>query len=450
MISLVLLRVIAILVLVAANAFFVAAEFALVSVRDTRLQQLLEAGRTGARAVQRLHRNLDQLLSAVQFGVTLTSLGLGWVGEIGLADLLVPSFSKLPHGVIYAHTLAATLAFAAITYLHVTLGEVVPKSVALHRAERVALAVAPPLEVFMTISRPALFIFSRTAGAVLKLFGTRPAREAGVHSPEELKLMATSSRRVGLLHPLEEEMIHRALELGEVTVREIMVPRHNIFSLPSDMSLDAALARLVEEQHSRVPVYDPQRGPEHIVGVLYAKELMRWLYQDLRGSALPAARDVRVRQIMRSVLIVPESKSVSDLLVDFKQHRRHMAVVVDEFGSTAGVVTVEDALEQLVGEIEDEFDVTAQRPLPSGGVMLLDGSTNIRDLETQHQIELPRDRGFETLAGFVLWRLQHLPKGGESFDFENRRFTVVAVDGRRVTKVQIEALPARSVEAQAS
>ncbi len=439
---------IAILVLVAANAFFVAAEFALVSVRDTRLQQLLEAGRTGARAVQRLHRNLDQFLSAVQFGVTLTSLGLGWVGEIGLADLLVPSFSKLPHGVIYAHTLAATLAFAAITYLHVTLGEVVPKSVALQRAERVALAVAPPMEVFMTISRPALFIFSRTARGVLKLFNTRPAREAGVHSPEELKLMATSSRRVGLLHPLEEEMIHRALELGEVTVREIMVPRHNIFSLPSDMSLEAALARVVEEQHSRVPVYDPQRGPEHIVGVLYAKELMRWLYQDLRGSALPAARDVRVRQIMRSVLVVPESKSVSDLLVDFKQHRRHMAVVVDEFGSTSGVVTVEDALEQLVGEIEDEFDVTAQRPLPAGGVMLLDGSTNIRDLETQHQIELPRDQGFETLAGFVLWRLQRLPKGGEAFDFENRRFTVVAVDGRRVTKVQIEAeaLSHRAIE----
>src|SRR5215471_8645075 len=210
MISLASLRVIAILVLVAANAFFVAAEFALVSVRDTRLLQLLEAGRTGARAVQRLHRNLDQFLSAVQFGVTLTSLGLGWVGEIGLADLLVPSFSKLPHGVIYAHALAATLAFAAITYLHVTLGEVVPKSVALQRAERVALAVAPPMEVFMTISRPALFVFSRTARAVLKLFGTRPAREAGVHSPEELKLMATSSRRVGLLHPLEEEMIHRA------------------------------------------------------------------------------------------------------------------------------------------------------------------------------------------------------------------------------------------------
>jgi putative hemolysin len=208
----------------------------------------------------------------------------------------------------------------------------------------------------------------------------------------------------------------------------------------------------VEEQHSRVPIYDPQHGPENIIGVLYAKELMRWLHLNLRGR-VAGPRDIRVRDVMRTVLVVPESKSVSDLLVDFKQHRRHMAVVVDEFGSTSGLVTVEDALEQLVGEIEDEFDIAAQRPLAAvGGVMVLDGATNIRDLETQHQIELPREAGFETLAGFVLSRLQRLPKGGESFEFENRRFSVAGVEGHRVTKVKIEALPQqqRSVEAQAS
>src|SRR5437588_4319496 len=327
MISLALLRVIAILVLVAANAFFVAAEFALVSVRDTRLQQLIEAVRVGARAVQRLHRNLDQFLSAVQFGVTLTSLGLGWVGEMGLADLLIPSFRNLPHGVVYAHALASAMAFASVTYLHVTRGEVVPKSVALHRAERVALAVAAPMEVFMTISRPALFVFSRTARAVLRLFGTRPVREAGVHSPEELKLIATSSRRVGLLHPLEEEMIHRALELGEVTVREIMVPRHSIFSLPSDMTLNDALARLVEEQHSRVPVYDPQRGPEHIVGVLYSKDLMCWTRLRLLNAAPSAVQRIsqaKIGQVMHDVLVVPETKSLLDLLGEFQQRQRNM------------------------------------------------------------------------------------------------------------------------------
>jgi putative hemolysin len=453
MTRLALLRVIAIFALVAANAFFVAAEFALVSIRDTRLQQLIEAGRAGARAVLRLHKSLDQFLSAVQFGVTLTSLGLGWVGEVALADLLVPTFQKWPHGLVWAHAVAATIAFALITYLHVTMGELVPKSVALHRAERVALAVAPPMEWFMTISRPALFIFSRTARVVLRAFGTKPAREAGVHSPEELKLIATSSRRVGLLHPLEEEMIHRALELGEVSVREIMVPRPDIFSLPADMTVEAALARIVEEQHSRVPIYDQERGPEHIIGVLYAKELLRWVHLRMGpGSAAvpPSASAMRVRNLMRTVLFVPESKTVSDLLVDFKKNRRHLAVVVDEFGTIAGVVTVEDALEQLVGEIEDEFDVAEKRPIAAGGVILLDGATNIRDLETQYHIELPRDQGFETLAGFVLSRLQRLPRGGEAFDFQGRRFTVLEMEGRRVAQVKVETIaPLQTVEAKA-
>jgi putative hemolysin len=445
MISLALLRVIAVLVLVAANAFFVAAEFALVSIRETRLQQLIAAGRTGARAVERLHRSLDQLLSGVQFGVTLTSLGLGWVGEATIAQLLLPSFSRLPHAAVWAHGLAAAAAFAIVTYLHVTLGEVVPKAVALQRAERVALAVAPPMEVFIAIARPALFVLSRSARFVLRLFGTKPVREAGIHSPEELKLIVTASQRVGLLHPLEEEMIHRALELTDVSVREIMVPRPDIFSLPADMSLEDAMTRIVEEQHSRVPVYDPKRGPEHIIGVLYAKELMRWMHvRHTNNGETPWGRfaPIKIRNIVRGVLVVPETKSISDLLADFKHNRRHLAVVVDEFGSTVGVVTVEDVLEQLVGEMEDEFDIATAPITLTGGAMMLEGSTNIRDLETQYQIVLPRDEGFETLAGFVLSRLQKLPQVGESFDYDGRRFTVTEMDGLRIAEVKIETISA--------
>jgi putative hemolysin len=444
--SLVLLRVIAILVLVAANAFFVAAEFALVSVRDTRIQQLIESHRLGARAVQRLHQRLDQLLSAVQFGVTLTSLGLGWAGEATLARIFEPFFTRLPHSAVYAHGLAIAIAFAAITYLHVTLGELVPKSLALHRAERVALAVAGPMEVFMTISRPALYIFSRSAAGVLRIFGSRPMREAGVHSPEELKLIVTASRRVGLLPPLQEETIHRALELGNLAVREIMVPRPDIFSLPADMPLEDALARVIESQHSRIPVYDPARGPEHIVGVLYSKEITRWLAirlaQAKQGGA-PPAQPLLVRNIMRTVLVVPETKAVSDLLVDFKTRRRHLAVVVDEFGSTAGVVTVEDVLEQLVGEIEDEFDAPEAPATMLGGTMVLDGSANIRDLETQYHLQLPRDQGFETLAGFVLASLQRIPELGDSFEYKGHRFTVAEMDGLRIARVKIEAIPGK-------
>lgn len=436
--GLALLRVIGILVLVAANAFFVAAEFSLVSIRETRLQQLIEAGRAAAFSIRRLQQNLDQFLSAVQFGVTMTSLGLGWAGEETLADMLQPSFQRLPHGIFFSHALAATIAFALISYFHVTLGEVVPKAIALQRAEAVALAVAAPMEVFIAISRPALYVFSRSARFVLRLLGTRPVLEAGVHSPEELKLMATSSRRLGMLQPLEERMIHSALDLADVAVREIMVPRPDIFSLPADMALDEAAGLVVEEQHSRVPVYDPERGPEHIIGVLYAKELMRWLHLRDARSWSETVKNMRVRSIMKDVLVVPETKNISDLLFDFKKRRRHLAVVVDEFGSTVGVVTVEDVLEQLVGEMEDEFDVAPTPARPIGGEVELEGSINLRDLETQYNIVLPRDQGFETLAGFLLSQLQHLPREGEAVEHDGQRFTVTEMDGMRIASVKIE------------
>jgi len=271
MISLVLLRIILVVLLVAANAFFVAAEFAMVSLRDTRIQQLIEQRRIGARTVQKIQQRLDEFLPAVQFGVTLASLGLGWVGEGTLAVLLQPLMQGIPFGRIYAHGIAATLAFIVITYMHVLLGELVPKSLALQRAERVALAVSGPMDFFMTLAHPFLLFMNKSANLVLRGFGSRLMREGGVHSPEELKLIVTASRRVGLLPEAQEDMIHNALELGNLTVREIMVPRHNIFSLPAGMSLEDAMARVVEEQHSRVPVYDPEKGKENIIGVLYSK-----------------------------------------------------------------------------------------------------------------------------------------------------------------------------------
>ncbi|HEU5450441.1 MAG TPA: hemolysin family protein [Terriglobales bacterium] len=438
----VLLRVLAVLLLIAVNAFFVAAEFALISVRDTRIQQLIEARRIGARTVQRLHSRMEDMLSAVQLGVTLAALGLGWVGEPTLAAIFLPAFHKLPHGAVYAHALAIAIAFVVITYLDVVLGEVVPKALALQRTERVALAVATPMDVFMRITRPFLQVVTRSARLVLRLFGMQQVRAAGIHSPEELKMIVTASRRYGMVEPFQEQLMVRALELENITVREIMVPRHAIFSLASEMPLEAALSRVVEEQHSRIPVYDAQRGPEHIIGLLYSKDLTRWMrtrYTRPAGDPLLLRLSaMKVRDIMREVLVVPESKPIPDLLLEFKRRKRHLAVVVDEFGSTSGVVTVEDVLEQIVGEIEDEFDVAPQAFAPGATSMELDAFVNIRDLETQYHLILPRDRGFETLAGFVLYELQRMPKIGDSFEFEGRRFTVLAMDAARITRVKIE------------
>jgi putative hemolysin len=439
----VLLRILAVLLLVAANAFFVAAEFSLVSIRDTRIEQLIAAERIGARTIKKLHGKLDEVLNGVQLGVTMASLSLGWLGENALAHVLERPLGQLPRGIIYAHAVSIAVAFGLITYFHVILGEVVPKTVSLQQAERVALAVAKPLDVFMTVFSPFLKFMARSSRLVLRIFGSRGLHPGGVHSAEELKLIVTASRRFGLIPIEQEEMIHRALDLETVTVREVMVPRVDIFSLPAEMPLEEAMKRVVEEQHSRVPVYDPQRGPEAIIGVLYSKDLMRWMHFRLsheNDEHLKRHSGLRVRHIMRDVLVVPETKILPDLLVEFKRRKRHLAVVVDEFGSTAGVVTVEDVLEQLVGEIEDEYDIAPKVLLSGPNVMVLEGSTNIRDLESQYQLRLPRDGGFETLAGFVMTTLQRIPKEGDAFEFEGRRYTVERMDGKRVEAIRIEQL----------
>ena len=449
MVAYVLLRVFLILLLVAANAFFAAAEFSLVSVRDTRIQQLIEARRIGARIVQKLHRNLDEVVNGVQLGITIVSLTLGWVGEPLLAQMMLGPVRDVPHASVYAHGIAIVIAFGLITSLHVILGELVPKSLALQRAEQVALAVAAPMDVFLTLTRPLLFVMSRAAGWVLRIFGSRKIRQGPVHSPDELKLIVTASRQFGEIPPFQEEMIHHALELDNVTVREVMVPRPDIFSLPGDLTIAEALGRVVEEQHSRIPVYDPQRGPEHIIGVLYAKDLMRWTRLRLTATADQSAARVsamRISQIMHDVLVVPETKALTELLEEFKQRKRHLAVVVDEFGSTAGVITVEDVLEQIVGEIEDEFVAPPQQALVEGKIALvLEGSVSIRDLESQYQLLLPRDSGFETLAGFILARLQRIPRQGESFDYDSHRYTVQAIEGHRIAKVKIEKMEPKAV-----
>ncbi|HEX9119889.1 MAG TPA: hemolysin family protein [Terriglobales bacterium] len=446
----VLLRVFAVLLLVAANAFFVAAEFALVSVRDTRIQQLIEAGRVGARTVRKLHERMDELLSAVQLGVTLASLGLGWIGEPTLAALLQLAMGGGDHPTVLAHTTAVAVAFILITYLHVVLGEVVPKSVTLQRPDRVALAVAAPMDFFIMVARPFLRVISASARFVLRRFGTHEVRSSVVHSPEELKLIVEASRRFGIVPQVEQEMMLHALELGEITVRQVMVPRPRIFSLPADMPLEQALMRVVEEQHSRVPVYDPQRGSEHIIGLLYSKDLTRWMrLRYTKPPSDPAAARLAhmvVRDVMHDVMVVPETKPLSDLLVEFRHRKRHLAVVVDEFGSTSGVVTVEDVLEQLVGEIDDEFDIAPQ-PLPAGATsMVLEGAVNIRDLETQYHVVLPSDQGFETLAGFMLAQFQRIPNLGDSFEYGGRRFTVLEMENRRIARALIEAVESHAAE----
>lgn len=436
---------VAIVVLILANGFFVAAEFAVVSVRETRIEQLIAERRPGARIVRRLQENLGDFLPAVQIGVTICSLALGWIGEPAIAGIFENWMHGLPHARLYAHLAAVPLAFAFITYFEVLLGELVPKTLALRRADQMAVAIAAPMDVFISIARPVVRLMNVSASLVLRLFGAQLTQESGVHSPEELKLMATAARRMGMLPEYQEALIHRAVEVDEISTREIMTPRQRIFSLPADMLVEDASARIIDEQHSRVPVYDPARGPEFIIGIVYSKDISRLMHFRASATTKLAAvpfSDMRLRQVMREVLVVPETKPVLDLLHEFQQRRRHIAIVVDEFGSTVGLVTVEDAIEQLVGELEDEFDIAAARSVmtAAAGGMVLDGSVSLRDLEMQMRWSLPREGGVETLAGFILTRLGHIPEGGESLDYEGRRITVLEMSGRRISKVRIEQL----------
>jgi putative hemolysin len=440
-----------------ANSFFVAAEFALVSVRETRIEQLVALGRPGARTVLQLKHNIDEFLPAVQFGVTLASLALGGIGEPAVADVILRALAHMSwipgssaHALLYAHTFAVVIAFGVITYFEVLLGELVPKSLALQRAERIALAVAGPMDVFIRMTRPAIKVMNFSATMVLRVFQAPLRGESGVHSPEELKMLATATRRVGLLPKFQEEVIHRAIELNHVTTREIMTPRGKIFSLPADMPLELASARIIDEQHSRIPVFDQERGPEHIIGVVYSKDVSRLMHfrsvsQGLGGKERSG---ITLRQVMRDMLVVPETKLIVDLLQEFQERRRQIAIVVDEFGSTVGLVTAEDALEQIVGELEDEFDIGSRIPVPAAdGGLLLDGSATLRDLATQLRWKLPREAGVETLAGLLLAKLGHIPEVGETVEIGHRRFIIVEMSDKRIARVRIEEIVAAGKKA---
>ena len=314
------------------------------------------------------------------------------------------------------------LGFAFITYMHVVVGELVPKSLALRRAEALAVAVAPPMLLFMALARPAVRFLQRSAAMILRGFDIPMTERAAVHSPEELKLIATAARRMGLLPSFQETLIHRALELDDVPMREIMTPRQKIFSLPSNLPIEEASAQVIDAHAlARSGLRRDPRPRAHCRrGLLQGPGAADVLPPSGHSRARRPGPfvELKLRQVMRDVLVVPETKTVLDLIRDFQQRRRQMAIVVDEYGSTVGLVTAEDAIEQLTGELEDEFDDPARPVLTTAsGALLMDGGVNLRDLETQMQWSLPRDGGVETLAGFLLMSRPH-PQAGESVEFE--------------------------------
>ena len=425
------LELLAVVLIVAANGFFVAAEYGLVTVRRTRLQELDAQGSRSARRVLRLLEAPPRFISSIQLGVTLSSLALGAIGEPVVSGLLKRPLDLLPQswhtGV--ADTISVVLAFTILTYFHVVMGEIVPKSFTLEHPERVALLSAGPISAFHAVFRPFIWVLVRSSAAVLRWFGVRAGSGlALVHSEEELKMLVTASREKGVLEEDEQEMLHKVFEFADKDAVDVMVPRPDVVAVRVDLPVPDMLRLVLAHPFTRYPVYEGEL--DDIVGVLHVRDLFSALHE--RGL-----QNMDVRSILRDAIMVPETKPLDELLAEFQRTSNHLAIVVDEYGSVEGLVTLEDLLEEIVGEIGDEFD------LPDAGVRRLGrgrvrigGSFPIDDFNERFGKHLPED-DYHTVGGFVFGELGRVPKVGDSVSFEDARFEVSATDGPRIREVDV-------------
>jgi putative hemolysin len=448
-----LLRLIGVLILVALNGFFAAVEFSLVAVRISRVRQLVARGSAQAKIVEQLLADLHRVVSGVQLGITLTSLAIGALGEITVATLVqsvMPTQGSF-RTLLLIHASALAISFLFLSAVHVVLGELVPKTVSLARAERVALMVSRPFLWFLNTFRWAIDLLDGASGLIVKALGIMAPTGHGVaHSTEELQIQIQQARERGLLAAGEEKFILSALELNQLQVREIMVSRPDMHTLPIEATLDEVMSMFATTQRSRIPVY--RETLDHVLGYVHIKDMM-WVLLDHERrlqEQLPPPQPFDLRRVLREILIVPETKPASELLAELRSRHVGMAMVVDEFGSILGLVTTEDLLEQLVGEIHDEFDVVEKPLTLSDGAVIFDAALNVHDLDTQYNITLPEDPAYATVGGFVLDQLGFIPRGGESFEFGGYRFTVIEMDGRRVARVKIQLLPSKAAETSAA
>jgi putative hemolysin len=427
----------AMIALVLANGFFVASELSIVSVRRSRIEQLVAEGNPLARAVQRAQANLSLYIAASQLGITMASLALGWVAEPALGRLFAPLLAALPFGSpegreAASHTASALLAFAIVTALHIVLGELAPKSLALQRTESVALMVQRPLALFIWLFRLPIVLISTLGTAVLRLLRLRPpGGEELVHSVEELRLLVLGSHEAGVLDETEAEIVTRVLGFHELAVREVMVPRTELETLPATATLDEVMELAASSEHSRFPVYDGDL--DHVVGVLHLKDLFALLEE-------ATSRPFDLRSLARPVLVVPDSLPVDTLLIQLQREQRSLALVVDEFGGIAGLVTLQDVLERIVGEFGDEFETTqpAVRPQPDGSV-LIDGLARIEDVARECGLTVHPDdlEEAETMGGLAMLRLGRVPVEGDDVPLDNAHLRVERMDGRRVETLRL-------------
>ena len=421
----VLWRLGAVLALVFANGFFVAAEFSIVTVRKTRVDQLIAEGHRGARAVRRAVTDPDRYIAATQLGITMASIGLGWVGQPALATFIQPGLSSMPAVLAEAtaHSIAVAIAFAIITALHIVLGELAPKTIALERAETTALIVVKPTELFMRAFWPFIRLLNATGQAVVNVLGMRGSgRHALVHSEEELKMLVTASQEAGVLEEREEQMLHRVFGFADLTAGQVMVPRTEIVAVEADATREALLSLLARYDHARIPVY---RGDlDHIIGILHVTDLL--------AAITRTAEPIDIPSLAREALAVPETLGADDLLAELRRRGVREAIIIDEYGGTAGLVTFESLMSRIVGDLGAGSAGKIERL--ADGAVNIDGLVLVRDVNEQFGLHIDATT-YTTIGGYMLGRLGRRPRVGDMIEVDGRQMRVSALDGIRVAKI---------------
>ncbi len=422
-----------IIFLLFSNGFFVASEFAMVKVRKTRIEQLVKEGNATAKIAQEALTDLDKFIAAVQLGVTISSIGLGWVGEGTLARIIEPIFAFLP-GIsqnIATHTVSVSLSFALITFLHVVIGELIPKSIALEYTEKTALIVARPMQWITVIFNPFIWLLNGFGNSLLKMFHIPHSHKGSmVHSTEELDMLVNASYDGGVLNETEKDMLHNVFKFSDLTAKQVMIPRTDMVCIPEDMSFEDLNNLAAESQYTRYPVYS--EDIDHITGLIHVKDLYSL---SIKNQERP------IKSLLREVLLVPETMTMDTLVLEFKKRKGQMAIVVDEFGGTSGLITLEDVLEEIFGEVQDEFDEEEEVEIKEIEPNRYIANAMMRLDEMAEFFEIPKetidDDDIDTIGGLVVKLLGRIANVGDSVQFENLTFIVREIDGARITKVEI-------------
>ena len=436
----ILFNILIIAFLLFVNGFFVAAEFALVKVRKTRLEQLCNEGNSSARRALKLVNNTNKMLAAAQLGVTIASIALGWVAEATIVQLILPLIKLLPilNATLTAHVVAVPISFVIVTYFHVLLGEQLPKCMALTNPDKMSLLVAAPMDLFITIFKPFVWILMVSSDKLLCAFNVMQDETSLVHSTEELDMLVDASYNEGVLNETEAEMLHNMFKFSDLMAKQVMNPRTDMVCIPNDMSYEELTAFALENQYTRYPVYE--ENIDKILGFIHVKDLY---------SVALNKEEFSLEKLLRPILLVPETMTLDNLIIEFKKSHGQMAVVVDEFGGTSGLITLEDVLEEIIGEVQDEFDEEeeanikeiAENTYMANAMVRIDELVEFFDLNES----LFEEDDVETIGGLVVKALGHIADVGNTVTFNGLTFTVVEIEGARITKLQVYKEPVSDV-----